>query len=199
MVALVTRISSSVFDLNRELRAIDRASDRRTQSIARAIESRCSRQIFAGNEIDLSFAQTALEELILDAMVASHLKALGISRPAYALSKSSVDKVLRDAPKHVKDALRKIYGSIARSVAEKPMSKVREALMGQAQAISLGQTKKKSDIRAALKSAGISMDDSPILRTVMRTQTALAFNAAAWNASQQNDELWGLSVHDASR
>lgn len=177
-------------DLNRELRAIDRAADRRIALIGRRLEQLASSQILAGRTLDLSPIDQMVDDLVVDVMIASHLKAMDLVRPTYALARSEIDKALSRAPKHVRDALRELYGSIARSVSDKPMSKVREALMQDAQNVALGRSARRQSIRAALKSAGIAMEDSPVLRTVMRTQGSIAFNAAAWSSSK-NPNVWG--------
>ena len=150
----------------------------------------------AGGEPDLSAATDAFAELVLDVMVASHLRALDIWQPTYALSQSAIDKALKRTPKYVRDAVRELYGSVARSIAEKPMSKVRESLLQSAvdngKLVGLSTSQKKKNILSALKKSGIAFDESPILQTVLWTQGAMAYNAAFWNASTNKPKLWGF-------
>lgn len=183
-------------DLNERLRAIDRAADRRTGVFARRFTNRMTRQIMAGNEPDLSSAVDEFADLVLDVMVASHLRALDLMEPTYALSQKSIDKALKKSPKYVRDAVRELYASVARSIAEKPMSHVREALIQQAmdngKLVGLSTAQKKENIRKALKKAGIALDESPVLQTVLWTQGAMAFNAAFWTANTKKPKLWGF-------
>lgn len=186
--------AANVVDLNVALRAIDRDADRRLAVLANRIRSRAAHQVRSGEPLDLTAEHAMLSDLIERVMITSHLRAMDIHQPAYALARSEIDKALSKAPKHVRAALREVYGSIARSISDQPMSVVRDRLLKQAGDVAAGVKGKGGNIRTAVQESGIEFEDTPVLRTVIRTQGSIAFNAATYQAGQTNDEVWGYQV-----
>lgn len=165
-------------DLNVLLSRVDRACDRLARRVGSRLEARLARRSSSVND---------LEDLVVagirDAMVASHILALP---PSYACDE--ISKALSKLPKHDREALRELYGSIARSATSQAMSRVREKMLRDVAAAVKGTPR---DIRKVLRSVGIGQFAGNLVKTIARTQTSLAYNASVWQRSEQDDELWG--------
>lgn len=161
------------------LRGIDRACDRLARRVATRLDRRAIRQSTAIDDIVLM-----IETGIRDAMIASHLLAV-----PKTIACDEISKVLSKLPRREKDALRELYGSIARSATGQAMSRVREKLMKDVAAAVKGGTAR--DVRRVLRSIGIGNYASSLVKTIARTQTSMAYNAAAWSRDNEDDRVWG--------
>lgn len=151
-------------DLNYILRAVDRRSER--------VARRLARRTLRG---DLDFD---LLEAVVDAMVAGHRAAL--MDPIELSTKSE------------RESLRKFYSSIARSSTDSTMSRVRERLTSDIRGIATGRGRTR-DIKSAMKSAGVSRDDSGLYATIIKTHTAMAFNTSLWANYAEDPDTWGFA------
>jgi len=182
------------FDLNVELAPIDRRSDHFINRLALATQ--------LGKPVSLDEVSKAVYEAMLSAHHLA-LETCRLRRRLYKagmieMSDAQIKKILNNSTKTDKDALRELYGSIARSVTNKSMSKVREDLMKAA----IGEVNNKpkqadKSLKSALGATGPNKKASPVLRTVFRTQTAIAYNAAAWIETQDDDDVWGYEYTTA--
>lgn len=174
------------FDLNVALRPIDYSSKR----------------FILGLNLDKA-SDSDVASKLYDVMLASHQLAINHTRAYRAelrrgfveMSDKTIAKLLKSASASDKAALKEFYGSISRSVSNKAMSKVRAGLMS----ATLREVRGKDGDRAATKAVGRPKvhKDSPVLETVFRTQAALAYNAAAWAESSEDDYLWGFEYTTA--
>jgi SPP1 gp7 family putative phage head morphogenesis protein len=96
-----------------------------------------------------------------------------------------------------KSSLSKLFGSIARGTVGASMSKVRDALVGQLQASVKSGSSPKADLKKTMKSLGFQKGNSHVVNTVVRTQTAMAFNAAVWQEAMDDPEVWGFRYSTA--
>lgn len=190
----------SSFDLNVELAPIDKQAD----SFIRSVISRARNSLSLGR--DISFDTDEISQRLMDAMLASHALALETCRlrrkirraGIIEMSDKEINKILKNATKTDKEALSSLYGSIARSVTNKAMTKVRTDMMSAALA-EVRDKPKQADksLKSALGKTGANKKDSPVLKTIFRTQTAIAYNAAAWIENQDDADLWGYQYTTA--
>ena len=158
--------------LNHELRAVDRASNRLSLRLARAAAR------------DLRSVDALLTDALTSVMMAAHEVAVSAEIVPYALSLEAALGAEQRA------SMRKFYASIARSATDKTMTHVREKLLADVESIALGKGRRKS-IGTAMTAAGVSRENPALFKTLLKTHSAMAFNAAAWTVSQGNDKVWG--------
>ncbi len=193
-------MTHSHFNLNTELANIDRNAD---MFISRMMLS-AKQDLLRSREPE--FDTDAICEYLIASMIASHdlaLETISLRRQAknvgvVQLSDRDIVKVLKAATKPEKDSLRKLYGSIARSVTNQAMSKVRSDLVNSA--ISEMQDKNRQadkGLKSALGATKPNKKSSPTLRTIFRTQTSIAYNAAAWEENQDDGDVWGYEYTTA--
>lgn len=160
-------------DLNYLLRAVDRRSER--------VARRLARKTLRG---DLEFD---LLEAVVNAMVAGHRVAM--QQPIELSTKAE------------RNSLKAFYSSIARSATERLMSSVRERLVSDVQRVALRDPDKIRSIRSiksVMKSAGVSREDASLYSTILKTHTAMAFNAAMWANFAEDPTTWGFAYETAN-
>lgn len=91
-------------------------------------------------------------------------------------------------PEYVKEALRAMYGSVAKSASDQPMSTVRSAFLDGIRKLIGGDRK---TLRKSFDQAGISHENPALIETVVGTQVQMASNASEWIHSQEQPTLWG--------
>lgn len=177
---MLTRYS----DIDAALKDLDLASDR--------FIARLSHTIALSSDVD-DTCETMLRDRLRDSMVVAHIRAAAIWSPDYSLS---------DSPKRPKvtkqqrDSLREFYDAVSQSSTKKGVKFVRDALKKDLERASQG---KAIDAKATLRRAGVSTAKRAghVARTLLRTQTSLAFNASAWSYAMQDERLWGFEYATA--
>lgn len=180
-------MTQSLLGIHKALVPVDRFSDRRVRRASRRLYSLALRD----SELKGFDAITRdLETSTLEAMILAHRAGTKAARRVLAELRSwradNVSRILTRATDFEKSALRELYGSIARGATNDSMSKVRDALLKNLFDVATGKREKKIKLKM---SAG-----SPHAQTAMRTQTSIAFNAAAWVETNEDEELWGYEL-----
>lgn len=184
-------------DLNAALSDLDRAGEAFIVRLSQDAEALS----FSAVDKELS---TRIADRLRDSMVLSHLRAKAIWTPTRDIScavdskEKSIRLALRDANKRERSALSEFYDSIARSATTQAMSRVRQTLAADVVAAAKGEP---VDAKKSLRALGISVGKraSPLVKTLLRTQTSMAFNTSAWASAQEaGDELWGYEYTTAS-
>lgn len=186
---------TEVYDLNAALAAVDRYGRRRALAAARRLYGLTTMAVrTSSRDLDLTQVGHELEACLLAVSLAAHERAVQLyaaRRREFALSEKQVRALLREANKPEKEALRKLYGSMAKALTDQTMSKVRDKLMSVTAALADKRPRDyRKQVRAAMRSLGVDDERDHMVQTATRTQASLAFNAAAWQESD-DDELWG--------
>lgn len=190
----MTRQSSlPLFDLNVELRRVDLMTDRVAMRVSNRLQSRSYRAATGGpdvkfDDIEEDFFDTMTKCMMTASVIAGKTVSKFLARRRKGrFEASEVTDILKGASKEEKDALKELYGSIARSVTDDTMSKIREEMLTN---IADVVQRRPNRLRARVRS--FSGGPKNTVRTVLRTQSAIAFNASAWVTSLRDDELWGF-------
>lgn len=100
--------------------------------------------------------------------------------------------LVRDLPARQKRAINELYGKIARSATNSTRARVRDRMIASVREYAAGERK-----GYAKKLRIIATQQRSELDTIIRTQNAIAFNAAIWHESQDADDLWGWELTTA--
>ena len=177
-----------ILDLNQVLAPIDRRAARFSQTLSRKLYVYSMRGGFEDSQLEL---KDKIAAELLEYMWSAHL--LGV-QSVRAMSCASGKQPGKKPGKEQASAMREFYGSIARSASDKMMSQVRDKMLGSVQALISGKPK---DYRAQLRGVVSKAAPKHLVNTIERTQTSLAFNAAAWAESYDDEGLWGYSYTTA--
>ncbi len=143
-------------------------------------------------------------QLLFDIMSSAHMLAVLNAREArrdrragwIEMSDREAARILKHASASDKNAIKKFYGSIAKSVSSKAMSRVREEMIKSTRLTIEGKASDERTARKAIGKPTVSRS-SPVLETAFRTQAALAYTTASWVESSSDDDLWGYEYTTA--
>lgn len=200
-------MTTAKFDMAVALSNIDRLGRRSVLRTSNRYYARCLESYRRGSSKIRDEDLWAYVNLsLMRAMSAAHVKARQMysahRRVALAIQdkpddRNEIRRLLRQAPRDEKRAIDSFYAKIAKSVTNKTMAKVRDRLLGDvADIVNRKPRAYKKEIRSTLQKIGISHDAGNLVETTIRTQSALAFNAAAWTESL-DPELWGYEYSTA--
>lgn len=189
------------YDLNTALAAVDRYALRRARPASRLILIAGVKSVRSGFELDVEPARQRLEECLFLVMAAAHARAKEVYSKWQASSSDSkeVKRLLARATKTEKDALRGLFGSVAKSLTDKTMSRVRNEMTATIAGLAGGKKGYRNKLKQSMRSLGIDQNDEEtahLVKTVTRTAASLGFNAAAWVESE-DDGLWGYEYKTA--
>lgn len=179
-------------DLNSLLKRVDIVGARAVSRVVARARAASMRDAVA---LDLSAADRLLTTYLASLMVMSHEAAVEwtteLRRRRAAWSAGLFDS----ANKSEKKSLDKLYSAIAGDVSSKAVKSVRDRLMSAVAATASGE---KSDVKAAVKDTfKAGRVPQHVVSTVVRTQTSLAFSAASWQQTSDDDEIWGYEYTTA--
>ncbi len=110
----------------------------------------------------------------------------------YSLAADHGIKVFRSLPKLQRASANVMFRSIARSITDENMSRVREDLIKAIRiAAKLPVQNRLRYIRRALSAIGVYGEEKGLIKTVARTQTSIADSAATWIQSISDPDIWG--------
>lgn len=185
----------SRLDLNRELANIDASGRRHAAWVSTMFLGRAMRAWKAGrSRFDTHDLERRIGDVVTRACCAAHLKGHARAKSFRPISAASREtkRILNRASTRDKEALSKFYGAIARSTVSKTMSQVRDSLVLQLDASVRSGTSPKADLNKSLKRLGFGRGSDNLVDSIVRTQTAMAFNAAAW-VEADDPMLWGFT------
>ena len=168
--------------LNTVLAKIDRRADRFASSLSRRVYT-----LSLHNGVDGTHSlDAALAAQLLDYMWAAHELGVAAARSARFSNKKKPNKDQREA-------MREFYDSIARSASNKTMSQVRSKVQMSMKDL----IDDKKNYRSHLKGLVAKSAPKHLIATIERTTTSLAFNAATWAESYNDEDLWGYEITTA--
>jgi SPP1 gp7 family putative phage head morphogenesis protein len=135
-----------------------------------------------------------LEGLALDfAVDLEHSIGAGI---ACALdSDAAARKLVQQMPQRQRDAVDAFYAQLARGVADATAARARNKLVGDlAETVHLKPAERRARIKRALIELGIKDAPDGVVQSIIKTQGAIAYNAAIWVHSQRNPLVWGYEL-----
>lgn len=179
-----------LLNINVALARADALGRRAALKLANRAHSRAFRMGDADSDDLWSEFESSLAQSIDHAYVAGR-RAYHRSR-GVMMAHEDVRREINRLPKRQKDAINELYGKIAASATSSTRARVRDKMVAGVKQFVTGDhngyTKKLTSIRLGTAAA---------LDTIVRTQNAIAFNAAIWHESDADDELWGWELSTA--
>jgi SPP1 gp7 family putative phage head morphogenesis protein len=179
-------------NLNTVLAPIDRRAERFSLGFSRKVY-RLSLSASFSNTESMKDLEVAFAKQLFDYMMSAHKLGQQAARSRYAKCAAS-SPAWQPPDKRSRDSMHEFYDSIAKSASNKTMATVRDRMLGSVQAL---LEDKPKDYRAQLR--GVVMKSAPqhLVKTVERTQTSMAFNAATWVETYHDEDLWGYEYTTA--
>jgi len=116
-----------------------------------------------------------------------------VEHQVFAMAQDHGIKVFRSLPKRQRIAATEMFRSIARSITDENMSRVRADLLKAIRVASqLSEAKRLQYIRRALTRIGVYGEDKSLIQTVARTQSSIADAAATWIQGYSDPSIWGF-------
>lgn len=113
----------------------------------------------------------------------------------YAMAADHGMKVFRTLPRRQRYAATAMFRSIARSITDENMSRVRaDLLKAIRRASQLPPSRRLEYMRRALGAIGVYGADRNLVRTVARTQASIADSAATWISTYSHPDVWGYML-----
>jgi len=110
----------------------------------------------------------------------------------YALAADHGMKAFQTLPKRQRRAATVMFRSIARSITDENMSRVRaDLLKAIRRASQLPPSKRLEYMRRSLGAIGVYGADKSVVKTVARTQASIADSAATWISTYSHPDVWG--------
>ena len=182
------------FNINRALLIPDSCGHRAILRLVNRYHSRALRMSTDDEDLWEPF-QRVLTESLLSSYLAGReeFRRLKPHEVGMAFAFADVRKVMRQLPKRQRDAVNSLYGKIAASAATRSTrARVRNRMLRSVKELSQGDhtgyAKKLNSLRSS---------HAAELDTVIRTQNAVAFNAAIYHDSEDEHELWGWELSTA--
>ena len=136
--------------------------------------------------------QVVLAQALAQSYSAGRAEWARLRSMAFAFAYSDVRKALRQLPKRQKAAINSLYGKIAESASRSTKARVRDRMLRGVKEFSQGDhtgyAKKLNSLRSSHQAE---------LDTIVRTQNAVAFNAAIYHDAEDEHELWGWELSTA--
>jgi SPP1 gp7 family putative phage head morphogenesis protein len=168
-----------------------RLSDMRGRRAAVRVANKCHAKAHKLADPDQDEDWESFEKslaLALQVAYARGQKAFGELRPV-AMAYEAERRNFRKLPKRPRKAINNLYGKIAKSVTSSTRARVRDRMLRGVKEFSEGDHEGYSKKLRTLRDGNIAE-----IETVVRTQNALAYNAAIWHEAEDEDELWGWEL-----
>ena len=192
------RLSNAEFDQARQLlgdpdtalRLVDVRAARRVIVLSKAIA------ISNISDEAVYAASNSIYELMIDASNVSRsiMNRVTDTKPKnWSLNSKETKSILKTASATEKEAMRKLFGSLAKAGVNTTMSSVRDKLLTAVAQEAKGRHRNQArTVKQAIRGAAKSH-----LATAARTQTSFSFNATTWAQALEDDDLWGFQYSDA--
>lgn len=186
---------SALFDINGALKLADRLGDRAAVRAirryhARAIGMRRGAKKLEDDDVWQDF-QASLARCMSLAYRSGKREWAENAAMSFSVDKT-VRRGLRRVPKRQRRSIDKLYSKIAASATRSTRARVRDRMLRGVIDYVEGDAVGYSNRLKAF-----SQGQRAALNTVVLTQNSIAFNAAIWHESEDEDELWGFEYSTA--